>query len=381
VLFLDADCYPIYDPDECFEPEHNPYGIVTWPDISLTDDAVHWPTYGITPDGKTGLNGGHYVFTKRQAWPLLQLASHYDNHSDYYYWRYGFDVEVGGFSDQEQIRAAVHKLGIEYHRYADRPLSSDVGVFIQAGPWGRPLFVHRVQSKFALHDEFPSPVGWNPARVPMEAIAWSFFLEWLTDSGSTDSLAVEVPGTFTHTECNSWQHFCSGRHVLELGRHLGQSTVAAALSARSVVSIDRTSAWQADLWLQRFGVRHKVWLREGDFTELVPTSGGPFSACLFEAAHRRSNVESDVARVAAHLSPGAVVGFHDFDDPAFPDVQSVLDEIAARRGWRLVERQGSLAVFVTPSSDGADSDMMAARIGPKQAQPNRSHICRNSFTS
>ena len=32
VLFLDADCYPIYDPDECFRPAHNPHGIVTWPE-------------------------------------------------------------------------------------------------------------------------------------------------------------------------------------------------------------------------------------------------------------------------------------------------------------------------------------------------------------
>ena len=106
VLFLDADCYPIFDPNECFEPEHNPHGIVTWPDTPLGDNALHWPTYGVEPDGKTGLNGGHYVFTKRRAWALLHLAAHYDNHSDYYYWRSVYNVQVGGFGDQEQVRAA-----------------------------------------------------------------------------------------------------------------------------------------------------------------------------------------------------------------------------------------------------------------------------------
>jgi hypothetical protein len=50
VLFLDADCYPIYDPDECFEARHNPHGIVTWPDTSVGDNALHWPS---TEPGQT----------------------------------------------------------------------------------------------------------------------------------------------------------------------------------------------------------------------------------------------------------------------------------------------------------------------------------------
>jgi hypothetical protein len=351
VLFLDADCYPVYDPDECFEPRHNPHGVVTWPDTPVGDGAVHWPSYGLAPDGKTGLNGGHYVFTKRRAWEVLQLASHYDNHSDYYYWRVVFGVEAGAFGDQEQVRVALHKLGTPHHRYTERPLSCAGGVYVQAGPNGRPLFVHRFYNKFAPPGVFPHPVTWQPTQLPMEATAWRFFTEWLT-APAPGHPADEVPGWFTRGECDLWRRSCRDRAVLELGRHYGRSTAAAALAARLVVSLDRSSAGPADLWLQRYGVRHKVWLREGEFADLVPTSGGPFSACLIDGAHDRWNVERDIAAVAPRLSPGAVVAFHDYDDPAFPDVRAAADAAAERHGWRLHERTDHLAVFVTGSPPG-----------------------------
>lgn len=354
VLFLDADCYPLFDPDDCFEAAHNPHGIVTWPDMPIADAAVHWPSYGITSDGKTGLNGGHYVFTKRRAWSLLQLASHYDNHSDYYYWRSVSGVEAGGFSDQEQVRAALHRLCIPYHRYSERPLVCVGGAYVQAGPNGRPLFVHRFHNKFASPGVFPHSVVWQPTQLPMEATAWAFFLEWLTDSSSAGPVADEVPGEATYEDCACWQRSCARRDVLELGRHHGRTTVVAALSAHSMVSIDRASAWPADMWLQRYRVRHKVWLREGEFAELVPTSGGPFSACLIDGSRDRRNVERDVATVVPRLAPSAVIGFQGYSDPSFPDVRSVADETAARHGWRMVDRGDSLAVFMTPNPAGVD---------------------------
>ena len=205
VLFLDADCYPVCDPDECFRPEHNPHGIVTWPDAPLADGAVHWASYGLSPDGQPGLNGGHYVFVKWRAWPVLHLAAHYDDHSDYYYWRSVHGVQVGGFSDQEQVRAALHKLGARSHRYADRPLAVACQSYLQAGPHGRPLFVHRFGNKFALPGQFPGPPAWNPGPLPMEATAWRYFLEWLTEPAAEDCFPDEVPGWFTRAEGELWR--------------------------------------------------------------------------------------------------------------------------------------------------------------------------------
>lgn len=351
VLFLDADCYPIFNPDECFEPEHNPAGIVTWPDSPLGDNAVHWPTYGADPDGQLGLNGGHYVLEKRRAWPVLQLASHYDNFSEYYYWRTVFDVRVGAFSDQEQIRVALHKLGVASHRYTQRPIACAHNSYIQAGPRGRPLFVHRFANKFALPGQFAGSPQWHLDQLPMEAVAWRYFLEWLAEPQPPSDIPAEVPGWFTPAECELWTRTCRERTVLELGRHMGRSTVAAAVTARKVVSLDRESDKPADLWLQRFGVRHKVWLREGHFAELIPSSGGPFTACLIDGSHDRYNVESDIAAVTPHLAPGARIGFHDYADPAHPDVQPAVDATAQRRGWRLVERADFLAVFAIDAGD------------------------------
>ncbi len=336
VLWLDADCYPIYDPDECFRPENNPHGIVIWPDNPVADNAIHWPTYGFESDGGTGLNGGHYVFTKRRAWGTIQFAAHLDDHSDYYYWRTTENVRIGAFSDQEHLRIALRKIGTPYHRYAARPLACVAGSYIQAGPGGRTLFVHRFFNKFALPDEFPYPPSWQPGVLPMDAIAWRYFLEWLTDSRDEDA-ADEAPGRFTRAEFELWRKACADRDVLELGRDGGRSTVAAALSARKVVSLDRASAAPVELWLQRYGVWHKVWLREGEFADLIATSGGPFSACLLDGA-----AVNAIANAVPHLSPGALIGFRDY-----PDAKEVVDAEARARGWAIVERADRLAVFAT----------------------------------
>jgi hypothetical protein len=355
-LYLDADSYPIYDPDECFHPANNPHGIVTWPDAPIVDDAIDWPTYGLTPDGQTGLNGGHYVFTKRVAWPVLQLAAHYDAHSDYYYWRSAYGVRVGGFSDQEQMRAALHKLRAPSHRYTQRPLICDMHSYVQAGPNGRPLFVHRHSNKLAELGQFPLPPRWYPGSLPMEATAWRFFLEWLTAPGVAAAFPEEVPGSFTRDECELWSRICRDRDVLELGRRQCRATVVTAQATRRVVSIDRHSAAPADFWLQRYGMRHQVWLREGESAALIPTSGGPFSACLIHS-HDRHHLEADIAAVVPHLTPHAAVGFHHYDSQSHPDVRPVVDAAARRLGWHLASRADFLAVFAIGNSDGTGTDL------------------------
>lgn len=349
VLFLDADCYPIYNPDVCFEPENNPHGIVTWPDVPVVDAGIHWPTYGVAPDDKPALNGGHYVLSKRRSWPVWQLAAHYDNHSEYYYWHTIYGVEVGGFGDQEQVRAALQVLRAPQHRYTDRPLACAHESYLQAGPHGRPLFVHRSENKFGLGERYRERPRWYPGQLPMEATAWGYFLEWMNQPDGDGDVPEEVPGWFTPAECRLWGRLCQDRDVLEMGRYHGRSTVVAARTARLVVSLDRDSAWPADFWLQRHGVRHKVWLREGTFDSLVSSCGGPFTACLIDADHDRHNVAADIATALPVLAPGALIAFHDYDDPAHPDVGPTVDEAAARHGWRLLERADHLAVFALPS--------------------------------
>lgn len=351
VMFLDADCYPIFNPEECFEESNNPHGVVIWPDNQFPNSAVHWETYGVTADDHHGLNGGHYVFGKRKAWPVLQLASHYDNHSDFYYWRTYDNVPVGAFGDQEQVRVALRKLNFPYHRYRDAPFEFERGFFYQSGPNGRPLFVHRVTGKFAQSGQFPNDPQWTGSRFPMEATAWKFFLEWMTTALDSAEFPDEIPGWFTQAECALWSKICRGRDVLELGRHHGRSTVVAASTARKVVSIDLLEDAEADFWLQRYDLRHKVWLRVGYFHDLAPNSGGPFSACLIDGAHDRDSVTADIELVAGLMMPGGLIGFHDYDSPAFPGVREAVDRAISERGWKLVDRADHLAVIdTTPAS-------------------------------
>jgi hypothetical protein len=346
VLFLDADCYPIANPDICFDPAHNPHGIVTWPDGHVGDCTPQWDSYGLTPDGCCAINGGHYVFTKRRAWAVLHLAQHYDNHSDYYYCQSKLCAgDVGGYGDQDQVRVALHKLGIPSHRYTQRPIACAHESYLQAGPHGRPLFVHRHFNKFAAAGQFAMPPKWWPGHLPMEATAWRYFLEWMTDAVDIAACPAEVPGWFTPAECALWSRCCHDRHVIELGRYHGRSTIVAAGSAASVVSLDRQAESAADFWLQRYRVRHKVWLRRGEFATLVPTSGGPFSACLIDGDHDRAHVEADINAVLPYLTASALIGFHDYGDPAHPDVQPTVDAASHRHGWRFVERAGFLGVF------------------------------------
>jgi hypothetical protein len=349
VLFLDADCYPIADPNECFTAENNPHGIVVWPDGPPNDLSLQWATYDLTPDGKAGINGGHYVFTKRKAWRVLQLAGHYDNHSDYYYCLTPFcRGDLGGFGDQDQVRAALRRLGAPSHRYTDRPLALAFDSYLQAGPHGRLMFVHRHHNKFALPGYFEGQPRWHGGGLPLEAVAWRYFLDWVLEPTDLPTFPEEVPGSLTRAECDLWSRSCRDREVLERGREHGRSTIVAAHSARKVVSIDPGSALPTDFQLQRQGLRHKVRLCRGSFAEVAPRVGGPFSACLLNAGHDRPSFAPDMALAVSLLGPGAVIGVPAYDDPQHPDVRAVVDESAQRYGWKLVGRADFLAVFVTP---------------------------------
>jgi hypothetical protein len=275
----------------------------------------------------------------------LQLASHYDNHSDFYYWRTIYGVEVGAFSDQEQIRVALHKLLMPSSRYTDRPLTCDHGFYLQAGPDGQPMFVHRFGNKFAEPGSFGAEPAWTPGLFPMETIAWQYFLEWMSTPLNTARFPEEVPGWFTQSECDLWARSCAARDVLELGRFHGRSTIVAASTARRVVSLDRGSDQAADFWLQRYNLRHKAWLRVGQFDELVPTSGGPFSACLIDGMHDLDSVDADIRLVLPHLDRDSLIGFHDYGDSGFPGVKLAADQSAQRYGWEFVGRADYLGVF------------------------------------
>ena len=47
------------------------------------------------------------------------------------------------------------------------------------------------------------------------------------------------------------------------------------------------------------------------------------------------------------LAPGGLLAFHDYPDPGWPDVRGVVDEHAARLGWRRTAQAHFLGAFRT----------------------------------
>jgi hypothetical protein len=159
---------------------------------------------------------------------------------------------------------------------------------------------------------------------------------------------LTVPGWFSEAEGRLWWTQCRGRRVLELGRFRGRSLACALQSARQVVSIDHDprSAGLAEKNIAGLGLDlTKASLLTGKISKLVPTLTGRFGAVLFDAGHTRKDIDQDVRLVTPFLDRGAVLGFHDYDNPPYPDVKKTVDRLADAKHWEPIGVAGLLAVF------------------------------------
>jgi hypothetical protein len=151
VLLLDADCYPVRDPEGLFDwPPYRERGAVFWPDYDpswalLTPD--RWAVFGAEPR-LPPFESGQLLVNKRACWRELQLALWYNAHADFVY-----HILWG---DKDTFNVAWRRLGREHA--TPRPRCGwDTHTILQYGPDGRVLFQHRCRDKFRLGDEaFPS---------------------------------------------------------------------------------------------------------------------------------------------------------------------------------------------------------------------------------
>jgi hypothetical protein len=164
-----------------------------------------------------------------------------------------------------------------------------------------------------------------------------------------DYIHPAVPGLFSEPEGRLWSEHCRGRRVLELGRFKGLSTIIAARVADHVVSVDKKDPADAVENVGAFGLDDRVTLLTGEIAAVVPGIEGRFGAVLIDSGHSRREVERDVDLCLPKLEPGAVLGFHNYADPRFPDVQLTVDGYAGRHWWELVGVAGTLVVYRTAS--------------------------------
>lgn len=186
VLCLDPDSYPCADPTVLFDhPEYHWYGGIYWPDRDFTDGWTKWKTWGCRKRGTCGLETGQYVLDKRIAWEPMRLAEWYDDHPDLYYGKPPADPGAD-YGDKGPHRAAWAKLRRDFAMFATTAKHAAGIAYVHPGPDGKPMFVHRCQSKFSVDGSLQFPTtpqkGENVrAGLPGEEAAFGFLAE-LSDS-------------------------------------------------------------------------------------------------------------------------------------------------------------------------------------------------------
>lgn len=180
VLFIDADCYPVCNPEYLFE--HSDYrakGAVFWPDVG-NGPRPNWPAWGVADPGwKFTLESGELVLNKRPSWKPLNLAWFYNDHSDYYYRH--------GCGDKHTFEVAWARCRQPFAIWRDQA-DWDQVAFVHPGPEGELLFVHRNCDKWRLAPQ-QYVTGQHYAEqyyhpgLPLEDECWSWLAEYARSVG------------------------------------------------------------------------------------------------------------------------------------------------------------------------------------------------------
>lgn len=120
------------------------------------------------------------------------------------------------------------------------------------------------------------------------------------------------------------------RFVVELGTGTAWTTVSLALadSARMVLSYDPVVWDTRERYLQLAGsARERISLVQQP-GESGPRPDDPPAELLFiDSSHDREQTLAEFAAWRDTLAPGAVVAFHDYDEPAYPGVTEAVREL------------------------------------------------------
>jgi hypothetical protein len=148
VLLVDADNIPVLDPSFLFQtPEFQEHGAIFWPDdvFPFGPNSPVWEIFEVPPRNEPQFESGQLVIDKRRTWRALNLAMHYNEHSDFYY------RHVHG--DKETFHLAFLRTNTPY-AMPSRPVHVSRrgarAVFFQHDFSGRRVFQHRIGDKWRL---------------------------------------------------------------------------------------------------------------------------------------------------------------------------------------------------------------------------------------
>lgn len=155
VLLLDADCYPVRDPEPIFDWDgYRRHGAVFWPDIEsslvlVREDDVR--AFGVAAFDDRPTESGQLLVNKRQCWRELNLALHYNARADYTY-----NLLWG---DKDTYPIAWRRMGTPYARMHPDSRGTPHGI-LHYDQFGDVLFQHRCTAKFTLDEtRFDSTPG------------------------------------------------------------------------------------------------------------------------------------------------------------------------------------------------------------------------------
>lgn len=144
VLFLDADNFALANPEYLFDlAEYRDRGAIFWPDFYGEGADIWcikpraWEFLGLPPLVGAELESGQMVIHKTKCWSSLCIASHMNQHADFYY-------EQCTYGDKDTFRLAWLLMDQEPYIIPHRPtmVHKKWEVWWQHAPNGAVLFQH-----------------------------------------------------------------------------------------------------------------------------------------------------------------------------------------------------------------------------------------------
>ena len=189
VLLLDADNVALHDPTFLFNtPEYQAVGAIFWPDFSrLEPDRLAWAAFEVDYRDEPEIESGQLVVDKSRCWPALQLALHYNEHSDFYY------CHVHG--DKETFHLAFRRLGLNYAMPA-RGIHALEATMCQHDFQNRRHFQHRNMDKWRYDGRNSHVKGFHLENLCRDLLAelrlhWSGRVHWSETFTPQEALLME----------------------------------------------------------------------------------------------------------------------------------------------------------------------------------------------
>jgi FkbM family methyltransferase len=284
VLFLDADAYPVYNPERLMDhPEHQRVGATFFPDRNPLEPG-QWERFGVAPQNCPGLESGVFIVDKARHWaPLWGTCVLNALHDFTYAHLYG---------DKDTFNIGWRKAGYEMCVPTKVP-GWHVHSFVQKDFANQPFVIHRTRDKFRLHGaidgqgiplDFRTRQGGDRNQyvegLPHEAFCFEmlgFLDRTLRPDDHFDLLGHEshIDEWKRINRQNSYRfarQYAAGDVGLDLGANLGAASVAMLeRGIGTVYAVEALEALQERLKnnLRRYGpranvMRAAVWSKNGE---------------------------------------------------------------------------------------------------------------------